>query len=292
MSDKHIDEVTGIETTGHVWDGIRELNNPLPRWWVYLFYATIVWSIGYCIAYPAWPLISSATTGVLGYSSRETVEAEIDAAKTAQAEFSEAIAGKNVAAILEDDNLRQFAISAGAAAYKINCSPCHGSGAQGGSGYPNLNDDAWLWGGTPADIYQTIAHGVRYEEDDNTRFSQMPAFGDILSSAEISQVAAYVFSLTGTPSDPALVEPGKTVFEENCASCHGADAKGLREFGAPNLADAIWLYADTETAIARQVRNPSHGVMPAWSARLGDVTVKELAVFVHSLGGGEPARGE
>ena len=287
MSDKHIDDVSGIETTGHEWDGIRELNNPLPRWWVITFYITIVWAIGYCIAYPAWPMISSATTGMLGYSSRADVEAEIASAKSAQSGSVNRIADMDVASILADDDLRQFATSAGAAAFKVNCIQCHGSGAQGSAGYPNLNDDDWLWGGTPDAIYQTIAHGIRYEGDDDTRVSEMPAFADVLERQEISQVAAYVVSLTGEPSNADLVEPGKTVYDDNCAVCHGEDAKGLQEFGAPNLADAIWFYGETEAEIARQIRVPKHGAMPAWQARLGDTTVKQLAVFVHSLGGGE-----
>ncbi len=287
MSEKHIDDVSGIETTGHVWDGIRELNNPLPRWWVWTFYATIVWAIGYCIAYPAWPLISSATSGILGYSSRAAVEAELASAKAAQSASIAKIASMDVADILADDELRQFATSAGAAAFKINCIQCHGSGAQGSAGYPNLNDDDWLWGGTPEAIYQTIAHGVRYNGDDDTRVAEMPAFGEILEAEEIDQVAAYVVSLTGEAENPSMVEPGKTVFIDNCSSCHGEDAKGLQEFGAPNLSDAIWLYGHTEADIVRQIRRPRHGAMPAWQARLGDTTVKELAVFVHGLGGGE-----
>ena len=287
MTDKQIDDVSGIETTGHEWDGIRELNNPLPRWWVWTFYATIIWSIGYCIAYPAWPLISSATTGVLEYSSRAEVETELAAARDAQSVFTDKIAELDVAAILADDELRQFATAAGAASFKINCIQCHGSGAQGSPGYPNLNDDDWLWGGTPEAIYETIAHGVRHDGDDDTRISDMPAFGDILEADEISQVAAYVVSLTGEASDAGLVEPGKVVYEDNCAVCHGEDAKGLHEFGAPNLADAISFYGSSESEIARQIRVPKHGAMPAWEARLGETNVKQLAVFVHSLGGGQ-----
>ena len=287
MSEKHIDDVSGIETTGHVWDGIRELNNPLPRWWVWTFHITIVWAIGYCIAYPAWPLVSSATKGMLGYSSRAEVEEEIANAKQAQSASIAKIASMDVEAILADDELRQFATSAGAAAFKINCIQCHGSGAQGSAGYPNLNDDDWLWGGTPEAIHQTIAHGIRYNGDDDTRVSEMPAFGEILEPEEISQVAAYVVSLTGEPEDASLVDPGKTVFIDNCSSCHGENSEGMSDFGAPNLADAIWLYGHTEADIARQIRKPRHGVMPAWQPRLGETTVKELAVFVHGLGGGK-----
>ncbi|MCA1408246.1 cytochrome-c oxidase, cbb3-type subunit III [Ensifer sp. IC3342] len=284
---KHVDEVSGVETTGHEWDGIRELNNPMPRWWVYSFYATIIWAIGYAVAYPSWPMLTEATKGVLGYSSRAEVSAELANAKAAQAGNLERIAASTVEDIMADPELRQFAIAAGASVFKVNCAQCHGSGAAGGKGFPNLNDDEWLWGGKPEEIYQTIAHGVRHQGDGETRVSEMPAFADMLAPEELRATAAYVVSLTGTPSSPALVEPGKQLFADNCASCHGADAKGSREFGAPNLADAIWLKGEGEQAILDQMRSPKHGVMPAWLQRIGDPVVKELAVFVHSLGGGE-----
>ena len=284
---KHIDEVSGVSTTGHEWDGIRELDNPMPRWWVWTFYATIVWSIGYTIAYPAWPLISDATKGVLGYSSRQELTTTMDAVSAEQADLRAAIAEKPLDEILADETLRRFATAAGDAAFKVNCSQCHGSGAQGSAGYPNLNDDDWLWGGDIEAIHQTIAHGVRFDGDDDTRFGEMPAFGDILSGEEIRQVAAHVVSFTGTPSDPALAEAGAQVYADNCASCHGDAGQGDVTFGAPNLADAIWLYGSSEAQIAAQVRQPRHGVMPAWQERLGDPTVKQLSVYVYSLGGGE-----
>lgn len=287
MSEKHIDEITGVETTGHEWDGIRELNNPMPRWWLLTFYATIVWALGYTIAYPAWPLISSATTGLLGYSSRAELDSALTEAQARQQRFIEAIAARDVEEILADDELRQFAISAGGAAFRINCVQCHGSGAEGSPGYPNLNDDDWLWGGSPEEIRYTIAHGIRFADDDETRYSEMPAYAGVLEPRQISEVAAYVVSLTGTPRDPSMVEPGREVFAEQCAACHGDDARGSREFGAPDLADAIWFYGSSEADIARQIRQPRHGVMPGWQERLGDVTVKQLAVYVYSLGGGE-----
>jgi cytochrome c oxidase cbb3-type subunit 3 len=287
MADKHVDEISGVETTGHEWDGIRELNNPMPRWWVYSFYATIVWAIGYAIAYPSWPMLTEATKGVLGYSSRAEVSVELANAKAAQAGNLERIASSSLEQIMADPQLQQFAVSAGASAFKVNCAQCHGSGAAGAQGFPNLNDDDWLWGGKPEEIYQTIAHGVRYGGDADTRVSEMPSFADMLNPEEMQATAAFVVSLTGTPSDAALVEPGKQLFADNCASCHGADAKGGREFGAPNLADAIWLNGQGEQAIVEQMRAPKHGVMPAWLPRIGDTTAKELAIFVHSLGGGE-----
>ncbi|RUY36206.1 cytochrome-c oxidase, cbb3-type subunit III, partial [Mesorhizobium sp. M7A.F.Ca.CA.002.07.1.1] len=190
MSDEHIDEISGVSTTGHEWDGIRELNNPLPRWWVITFYVTIVWAIGYTIAYPAWPLLHSATTGVLGYSSRNEVRNELTAAEAAKGKYISAVESKSVSEIAADDGLREFAIAAGGAAFKVNCVQCHGSGAQGSKGFPNLNDDDWLWGGKAEQIQQTITHGIRFASDPDTRLSEMPAFGDIITADQIAQVSA------------------------------------------------------------------------------------------------------
>ncbi|AAN29307.1 MULTISPECIES: cytochrome-c oxidase, cbb3-type subunit III [Brucella] len=287
MTDKQIDEVSGVSTTGHEWDGIKELDNPMPRWWLWTFYATIFWAIAYVIAYPAWPLISGSTAGLTGWSSRGQFWQENAKIAASRQGIIDQIKAKDVHEILADEELRQYAIAGGAAAFRVNCVQCHGSGAQGAPGYPNLNDDDWLWGGSIDDIVTTIRHGVRSPDDPETRLSEMTAFADVLEPQQIRDVAAYVVNLSGTPHDPSMVPEGQKVFAENCAVCHGADAKGLREFGAPNLTDAIWLYGSGEDAIIRQVSHPKHGVMPAWEARLGDATVKQLAIFVHSLGGGE-----
>ncbi|GAA0592688.1 cytochrome-c oxidase, cbb3-type subunit III [Paenochrobactrum glaciei] len=287
MTKREVDEVTGVETTGHEWDGIRELDNPMPRWWLWTWYATIAWALAYAIAYPAWPLISSSTSGVLEWSSRGAFWQENASVEAGRQSIIDAIKAKDVNEIAGDETLRQYAIAGGAAAFKVNCVQCHGSGAQGAPGFPNLNDDDWLWGGTLDDILQTIQHGVRHEEDEDTRMSQMPAYADVLEPQEIRDVAAYVVSLSGTPRDASQVPAGEQVFADNCAVCHGEDAKGIRDFGAPNLTDAIWFYGSGEDAIMRQVEHPQHGVMPAWGERLGDATVKQLAVYVHSLGGGE-----
>nr|CAD6603697.1 cytochrome-c oxidase, cbb3-type subunit III [Rhizobium sp. Khangiran2] len=287
MADKHIDEISGVETTGHEWDGIRELNNPMPRWWVWTFYATIVWALGYTILYPAWPLVNEATKGVLNYSSRGELAADMEGARVAQGAVMEKISKVSLEEILADPQLAQFATAGGASAFRVNCVQCHGTGAVGGQGYPNLNDDEWLWGGDINAIYHTIAHGVRDPVDADTRVSEMPAFIDILQPEEVRQVAAYVVSLSGTPRDASMIEPGKQLYADNCASCHGENAEGIRELGAPNLADAIWLKVQGEAEIAQQIQAPRHGVMPAWNARLSNETVKQLAVYVHSLGGGE-----
>ena len=285
------DEISGTPTTGHEWDGIKELNTPLPKWWLYTFYGTVIWAIGYTIAYPAWPMLSSATPGLLGYSSRQQVAEQIEAGKAAQKENLDKIASMNVDDILKDPNLLAFAQAGGAAAFKINCVQCHGSGAAGSVGYPNLNDDDWLWGGTPDAIYVTLKNGIRYTANAETRDSQMPSFGadGILTPDQVTEVANYVVSLSGGEADQAKVQAGQQIFAENCASCHGDNAKGNREFGAPNLTDQIALYGMGIDQVKAQVTKPRHGVMPGWSHRLDDATIKQLAVYVHSLGGGEAA---
>ena len=288
MAHKEIDELSGTETTGHEWDGIKELNTPLPRWWLWTFYATIVWAVGYAIAYPAVPMVSEATKGVLGWSSRAELDKSLDAAQLAQAGMIERIAQTDVAGIIADTEMERFARSAGSSLFKVNCSQCHGSGAAGSVGYPNLNDDEWLWGGTPEAIYTTISHGIRFEDDENTRFSQMPVFSDgILNREEIFEVAGYVASLSDMETEYPVTAAGATLFADNCASCHGPQGAGMTDVGAPPLNNAIWHYEKSPEAIVAQISAPRHGVMPAWQQKLGDVAVKELAVYVHGLGGGQ-----
>ncbi len=289
MSDKpEVDKISGTETTGHEWDGIKELNTPLPRWWLWTFYACIVWAVGYMIAMPAIPLVNSFTPGVLGYTSRGAVANDIAAAKEGQAEFFARIDATELTDIIGDEELARFARAGGSAAFKLNCSQCHGSGAQGFVGYPNLNDDEWLWGGTIEDIYTTINHGIRYEADFDTRFSEMSAFGkdDILTNAEIHSVAQYTAFLGGFEGGEKTTE-GEELFLDNCSGCHGETGAGDIYQGAPALNNAIFQYAGSLDAIVSQIDTPQHGVMPAWGEKLGDVTVKQLAVYVHSLGGGQ-----
>jgi cytochrome c oxidase cbb3-type subunit 3 len=284
--EKERDAFTGTETTGHEWDGIKELNTPLPRWWLWTFYATIVWGVAYTIAYPAWPLISSATGGLLGYSSRMAVHEAIDEHAASQMAYTDRIAAMEMDEIAADQELVQFARAGGAAIYRNYCSQCHGAGAAGAKGYPNLLDDDWLWGGTAEDIRLSIAHGIRFTEDEDTRVSDMPAFGrdELLGRDEIAAVADHVLSLSG---QGAASEEGRTIFADNCAACHGDNGEGVRELGAPNLTDAIWLYGgDRETVIAT-VANSRAGVMPAWAHRLDEGQIKQVATYVHGLGGGE-----
>lgn len=294
MSNKDIDELSGIEMTGHEWDGIRELDNPLPRWWLWTFYATIVFAIGYMIYYPAIPLVESSTMGVSGITNRSIVEQDLAAASAARAQIAAQIQSASLEEIQTNEELFRFAVAGGASMFKVNCSQCHGSGAEGAPGFPNLNDDDWLWGGDLESIYTTIAHGVRNEQSADARVSQMPSFGadGILEPEQIADVANYVLGLSGRAHDGEAAERGATVYAENCAACHGDNGEGGREFGAPNLTDPIWLYGGTERDIVAQVVRPRHGVMPAWAGRLGEVGVKQLAVYVHSLGGGEQAKAE
>ena len=285
---KRTDDVTGFETTGHEWDGLEELNRPLPKWWLYVMYATIIWSIGYFIFYPAWPTISGYTKGVLGYSQRMEVTAAVQANKDFQAQWRDQIAAMEPAAIAADPELLRFSLAGGAAAFGDNCAPCHGSGAQGFRGYPNLNDDAWLWGGTMDAIYETLRVGIRAEHDD-TRLNDMMAFGrdGILDRGQVEDVVHYVRKISGQEHDEARLENGAVVFVENCVSCHGEGGVGIQELGAPNLTDAIWLYGGEIADIRESVHAGRKGVMPAWDERLDAVTIKQLTVYVHSLGGGE-----
>jgi cytochrome c oxidase cbb3-type subunit 3 len=285
-----VDALTGTATTGHVWDGIRELNTPLPRWWLWLFYATIIWSVGYWIVYPSWPLVSSYTAGSFGWHSRNAVVSDIEALKAQRGPMVGKLAAASLQEIASDPQLLEFARAQGRPAFAENCAPCHGAGGGGGRGYPNLNDDEWIWGGTLDEVAQTIRHGVRSGDAGARQGAAMPAFGrdGILKRADIENVADYVRSLAGLSTDPkADLAAGKKVFLDNCAVCHGEAGKGKRELGAPNLTDAIWLYGSDKAAIVEAVWNGRGGVMPGWAGRLDDVTIKALAVYVHSLGGGE-----
>lgn len=284
------DTVTGQSTTGHEWDGIRELNTPLPRWWLNIFYATIIWAVGYWVVYPAWPLISDATKGVLGYATRLAIEEDMNTLKAFRAGQSKGLSEASLDQIKADPSLFRIAMAQGKAAFGDNCAACHGVGGAGAKGYPNLNDDDWLWGGSLATIETTLQHGIRVAGDNDTRVSQMPAFGrdGMLNRDEIASVANHVRVLAGLPTAPkADLAKGKQLFEQNCAACHGAAGKGNQELGAPNLTDAISLYGMDLASLTETISNSRNGVMPAWKTRLDATTIKALTVYVHSLGGGQ-----
>ncbi|NKD77467.1 cytochrome-c oxidase, cbb3-type subunit III [Haematospirillum sp. H1815] len=288
------DPISGLYTTGHEWDGIAELNTPLPRWWMYVFYTTVIWAVGYWIVYPSFPVGKDFLPGIWEYSSRREVEADLIAAHAAHQKERSAIAAGSVDEIYANPPLRAYAIAGGGVLFKDNCAGCHQSGGAGAVGYPTLADDEWIWGGTLADIQQTLLHGIRYDRDPETRQSQMLAFGDILSTDEIKQVAAYVKDMS---NGKVVAGPGQTIYTENCAACHSSDganpvSDGNPAMGAPPLGNRVWLYAGpgkemTMERLQAQIAKPKHGVMPAWSGRLKDEDIKMLTVYVHSLGGGQ-----
>ncbi|MCB1543759.1 MAG: cytochrome-c oxidase, cbb3-type subunit III [Rhodoblastus sp.] len=289
-SEPRVDARTGTPTTGHEWDGIAELNTPLPRWWLWTFYITIIWSIAYWVVYPSWPGLTGHLKGAFGWNSRSAVVQDLEELKTMRAAGEAKLSAAKLEDIEKNPELLSIARAQGAAAFANNCAPCHGAGAQGAVGYPNLNDDDWLWGGKLADIQMTIQHGARWDADKNTRAGAMPAFGKdgTLKADEIKNVAQYVRSLSGLPNEGgADLAKGKKVFADNCAACHMEDGKGNQELGAPNLTDKIWLYGSSTAAIENRVQVGGGGQMPAWSDRLDPTTIKALTVYVHSLGGGK-----
>ncbi len=283
------DTVTGTQTTGHEWDGIQELDTPMPRWWLLVFYACIVFALGYTVFYPAWPTLTGYTKGLLGYNSRVSYAQEASAAAAAQKQFTDRIAAASVDQIAIDPQLLEFAMAGGKAVFNENCAQCHGAGGQGQRGYPILADDNWLWGGKLDQIETTIRHGIRSPNDPDTRQSDMPRFGadDLLKPAEIADVAHYVRTLSGKVEDDAAVKRGAVVFAQNCVVCHGDNGQGNMEVGAPTLNDQIWQYGGTQDDIIAQVTKPHQGVMPAWQGRLTDVQIKMVTTYVHSLGGGQ-----
>ncbi|MCT8161775.1 cytochrome-c oxidase, cbb3-type subunit III [Pseudoruegeria sp. SHC-113] len=276
-----------VPTTGHSWDGIQEYDNPMPRWWLWTFYATIAWGIIYTILFPAWPLITKATPGLLGASTRGDVVQEIARWDDINAATRQRLVDTELTAIVDDADLNRFAVSNGGAVFRTYCSQCHGSGAAGAKGYPNLLDDAWLWGGDIENIHYTISHGIRNEQDDDARYSEMPQFGEILAEEEILQVVEHVLAISNQEHDAELATAGATVFEDNCSACHGEAGMGDRDQGAPNLTDAVWLYGGDRDTLIESVTYSRFGVMPPWANRLSEADIRAVSLYVHQLGGGE-----
>jgi cytochrome c oxidase cbb3-type subunit 3 len=285
--EKDVAESTLIRS--HEWDGIQEMDNPLPRWWLYVFYVSIAIALLYYVLYPAIPFLNSHTTGMLGYTARKELDVVMANAAKAQAGYIEKISAMSPADIRGDADLLNFALAGGKAVFADNCAPCHGAGGAGRPGYPSLADDVWLWGGTLDSIQQTVRHGVRWQADEATRVSEMPRFGAdaLLTPPQINDVAQYALSLTNAATDAEAAKRGAPVFAEQCAACHGPKGEGNQELGAPRLSDAVWLYGGTLPDILRQITAARHGVMPAWQGRLDEPTIKMLTVYVHSLGGGK-----
>ncbi len=289
MSEKEIDEISGVNTTGHEWDGIKELNNPLPRWWVNLFYITIVWAVIYWILMPAWPGLTDFTKGVRNHSERENVAiamASLDEARAAS--LTQLTSVEDIADVERDPDLLQFALEAGGSLFGDNCATCHGAGGQGFEGYPSLVDDVWLWGGSLDAIEQTLRYGIRSTHPE-TRFNMMQAFGGdgLLRHEQIVDLVEYVVHLSGREADGEAVARAAESFALQCSSCHGATGAGIQAMGAPDLTDQIWLYGGDREAIYQSIYDGRTGVMPAWTDRLSDPQIVALAVYVHALGGGE-----
>jgi cytochrome c oxidase cbb3-type subunit 3 len=278
------DPVTGRETTGHEWDGIRELNTPLPTWWLYTFYVTIAFAIVWAILYPSLPWLG----GTLGYTERQGVAKTLQRASAEQRPLVDRIVATSLEDIRRDPQLLNFARTGGRAAFSNTCAACHQAGGAGTRGFPSLADDDWLWGGTLAEIEHTIRYGVRSDHD-KTRTSMMPRFGadSILTAAQVDDVVEYVLSLSKSTHDAAAAGRGAKVYEENCAACHMPSGVGNREFGAPALNDAIWLYGGDRASVRASVHTARAGMMPAWEGRLDEATIKMLTLYVHGLGGGK-----
>ncbi len=295
MSKKPADQPTKVDTTGHSWDGIEEYNNPLPRWWLWTFYATIVWGVIYTLLYPAWPLVERATGGILGFSTRGQVEEQIATFEAQNSGLETELASVDLTTLADNGDLHNFAINKGAAVFRNNCSQCHGSGAQGAEGFPNLLDDDWLWGGAIDEIAYTVTNGIRNEDSFDAHWSEMPAFGrdEILTDAQIAEVVQYVRQISGQDHDAGLAASGEEVFLEQCAACHMDDGTGDVGLGAPNLTDAIWLYGGDVATLTETITNSRFGVMPAWSQDyrsafgLSESEINAVAAYVHQLGGGQ-----
>lgn len=288
---QRIDEPTGTSTVGHEWDGIEELNTPLPRWWLWTFYLCCAWALVYTVFYPAWPGLHGATPGVTGWSSRGQLAQEMAAEEARRAPMMRGVAETPLEALPGNPELMTVAVAGGGAAFRVHCIQCHGSGAAGGPGYPNLRDDDWLWGGDIATIEQTLINGIRNPDHAATRMSLMPAFGrdGILDAAAVQDVVSHVRTISGQDPANASSTRGAAIFSANCAVCHGPTGTGNRTLGAPNLTDRIWLYGGSRATLTQTVTNSRQGVMPRWGNRLDATTIKMLAAYVHSLGGGEAA---
>ena len=292
MSEPERDEHSGIETTGHEWDGIRELDNPLPRWWLWIFYGCIIFAVVYWVLMPAWPGLNGYTPGVLKQSDRADVAEQLGALRVQRGRGEAMLATASLQQIEADPALQAHALSVGQSVFGDNCATCHGAGGGGTRGYPNLRDDVWLWGGTLEEIEHTLRVGVRSAHP-QTRTSQMPAFGrdGMLSPAQVSDMTEYVVRLSGRPADAAAVGRAQQLYADNCAACHTPTGVGDRLVGAPNLTDREWLYGSDRESIRGQIHNGRNGVMPTWEGRFSPGVIKALAVYVHVNAGGGEASG-
>jgi len=256
-----------VETLGHVWDeDLEELNNPLPLWWLFMFYFTIVFGFIYLVLYPG----LGSFEGILGWNQVNAYEEE----KVVASEKYDPIFDKYVNQDLITVANNPEAVTIGKRLFSAYCTQCHGSDAGGARGYPSLRDDDWLFGGKPEDIKKSILEG---------RVGTMPAWKEVLDTKEIFNLAAYVRSLSGYQGDSTVISRGKESFVTNCAVCHGADARGNYQFGAPNLTDKVWLYGSSQNRVIESISKGRNGQMPPHKEFLGEAKAHLLAAYVYSL---------
>ncbi|WP_323815067.1 cytochrome-c oxidase, cbb3-type subunit III [Cellvibrio sp. NN19] len=254
------------QTTGHVYDGIEEYDNPLPRWWFWMFILTFVFSIGYLVLYPG----MGAWKGAGGWTSVGELRGDQEKAQAVYAETY----GVYSKMPIEDVAKNPDALKMGFRLFSNNCAICHGADGGGNPGFPNLTDKDWLYGGTPEKILETITHG---------RKAAMPAWVGVIGEEGVAQVAEYVLQLSGSEHDAAKAEAGSKLFATNCVVCHAADGKGNQLVGAPNLTDKIWLYGGEPATIRQTIRDGRNGVMPAQQELLKEDRIHLLAAYVYSL---------
>jgi cytochrome c oxidase cbb3-type subunit 3 len=287
MATERHDPITGRPTTGHEWNGIEELETPVPRVVFFFLIAGTLFAIGYWLLMPAWPLGWTYTKGLLGIDQRTVVTLQVEQAAVSRAVWADRIAGEDFAAIAADEELMRHVRDTGRTLFVDNCAVCHGVRGTGGPGVPNLAAGAWLWGGDPETIAETISVGIN-STDDDTRISQMMAFGrdGVLEIGQVRAVAAYVRSLSGQQlgeTDQARLPEGQEVFAANCAACHGEEGRGMAEAGAPDLTDENWIYGGDAQSVFTTIYSGRQGHMPHWQDRLSPVDIRILALYVGTL---------
>ncbi len=281
MGIRERDPVSGTELTGHEWDGIKEMDTPVPwasRW---ALWASIAVSVLFWLLYPSFPLVSGYAKGLLGYSTRAEVAAAVDQAEAERAQAFAPFQSEDIAALAADPALKARYGQAIGKLYADNCAACHTAGLTGQAGFPDLKDGHWLWSGSPEEVEYSIRYGINAAHDD-TRSAQMLAFGadGMLDKAEVKEAVEFVLSLSGQAHNAELAEAGRAVFEDHCAACHGDDGRGGYENGAPDLGDDRWIYGGSRGDIYRSVYYGRMGVMPAWAGRLSDAEIRMLTLYV------------
>ena len=284
------DEVSGQNTTGHEWDGIKELDTPIPKPAIWAYGLTSLFAVLYWILFPAWPYVTDFTRGLLDYSSRATVMASVEEAAAARSAADQALAAGDLTALAADPAIRAAHEDEASILYLDNCAACHGRDLKGQIGFPNLTDGHWLWSGDVEEIATTLRYGINSGHEEE-RAAEMLAFGaqQMLERGDVEAVVDHVLSLSGQDHDTGMGERGAVVFEENCSSCHGEGGEGGLEIGAPSLIDDQWIYGGNHEDIFETIWSGQRGVMPAWEGRLSETDIRKLALYVHwnADGGGE-----